>query len=175
LSPSAEASPFPFRRARIWVMTFFTAAGALLLGAPAAVPSGGDARLDSTEHNLLAAINAGRARHGRAQLTVAPALSRAADHHSLDMLKRNYFGHGEMRQRLRRMAPARRHGETLAYLPRGASSDQARQVVSMWLRSSGHRHVLLSRRFQRIGLGRRQGTLGSMRAVVFTADFSTAR
>jgi uncharacterized protein YkwD len=55
------------------------------------------------------------------------------------------------------------------------SSNSASRVVQMWMASPGHRAVILTRGFRRIGIGRRSGALGSTRAIVYTADFSSRR
>ena len=54
-----------------------------------------------------------------------------------------------------------------------AVSGSARRVVRMWMSSPPHRAILLSGRYRRIGLAKRTGTLGSMRACVVTADFAS--
>jgi uncharacterized protein YkwD len=45
----------------------------------------------------------------------------------------------------------------------------------MWLNSPGHRAVLLSGKYRRVGIGRRVGRLGSSRACLVTADFASRR
>jgi uncharacterized protein YkwD len=87
------------------------------------------------------------------------------------MLRANFFAHGAFAQRVRRYVGFRRIGETIAWTSRCS----ARQVVRMWLNSPGHRAVLLSRGFRRVGIGRRTGRLGSRRACLVTADFASRR
>jgi uncharacterized protein YkwD len=96
------------------------------------------------------------------------------------MLRANFFGHASsngtpFRQRVRRYRPASRLGETLAYVPRRQSRGATSRVVGMWMNSPGHRAMLLSPSFRRVGIGRRTGTFGRMRAVVYTADFASVR
>jgi uncharacterized protein YkwD len=45
----------------------------------------------------------------------------------------------------------------------------------MWMNSPGHRAILLSATFRRIGLAKRTGNLGGTRACVVTADFGSRR
>jgi uncharacterized protein YkwD len=45
----------------------------------------------------------------------------------------------------------------------------------MWMDSPGHRAILLSGKYRRIGLARRTGSLGGTHACVITADFGSRR
>jgi uncharacterized protein YkwD len=128
-------------------------------------------RVDRGERAVVRAINKARAHHGIKRLKTAPRLALAADVHTRNMLVRNYFSHGAFAQRVRRYVSFRRIGETIAW----SSRCSARGIVRMWLNSSGHRAVLLSRGFHRVGIGRRKGSLGSRRACVVTADFGSRR
>lgn len=141
---------------------------------------GGSSRLDPTERRVVRLINRNRVAFGLKRVSVSKALSRSANAHSRDMLRRNFFAHNSSNgtpfdARVRRYRRAARIGENLAYVPRGGRAGQARRIVSMWLNSPGHRAVLLSPGFRRIGVARRTGTLGSVRATVYTADFTSRR
>jgi len=140
-----------------------------LLAAPAALASG--PRLDGRERAVVRVINRVRHQHGLARLHVGRRLSRAADLHSREMLARDFFAHGAFAQRVRRFVPYRRLGENLAMTSRCSP----RLVVRLWLRSAPHRHVLLSRSYRRVGVGRRTGRLGSRHACMWTADFASRR
>jgi uncharacterized protein YkwD len=140
-----------------------------LLAAPAALASG--PRLDARERAVVRAINRVRHEHGVARLHAGRRLARAADLHSRNMLARDYFAHGSFAQRVRRFVPYRNLGENLAMTSRCSP----RLVVRLWLRSAPHRHVLLSRSYRRVGIGRRVGHLGSRRACMWTADFASRR
>jgi uncharacterized protein YkwD len=137
--------------------------------APAA--QAGGPRIDRGERAVVRAINSARGHHGIKPLRSAPRLAVAADVHTRSMLVRNYFSHGAFAQRVRRYVSLRRIGETIAWRSRCS----ARGVVRMWLNSPGHRAVLLSRGFHRVGIGRRKGKLGSRRACVVTADSGSRR
>jgi uncharacterized protein YkwD len=141
----------------------------LIVAAPAA--QAGGPRLDAGERAVVRAINRARSRHGLKRLYAGRRLARAADLHTRTMLASNVFAHGAFAQRVRRFVRYRSIGETLAM----SSRCGARRIVGMWLRSPGHRAVLLSRRFRRVGIGRRQGRLGARRACVVTADFASRR
>lgn len=152
------------------------------LALPAVRPSSAGAagvRLDRAERKVIRLVNHIRARHGLHRLAVSRALATAATGHSGDMIRANFFGHASsngtpMRVRVQRYTRARWVGENLAVVSRVRGST-ARRVVLMWMRSPGHRRVLLSRRSRRIGVGKRTGRLGQTRASVYTADFASLR
>jgi uncharacterized protein YkwD len=122
--------------------------------------------------SFLAAMNQARAAHGLAPLRLDPRLQRAAQAHSGDMLRRNYFAHGRFVSRLARFGVrGPRVGENLAWGVGSASDPQA--VVRSWLASPRHRANLLRRGFRRVGLGLLAGPFaGHGRALVVTADFA---
>jgi uncharacterized protein YkwD len=141
-----------------------------LLGTATAAQAFGP-RVDGGERAVVRAINGARAHYGIAGLVGSPRLARAADRHSHHMLAADYFSHGAFARRVRRYASFRRIGETIAMTSRCS----ARRVVRMWLNSPGHRAVLLSPGFRRVGIGRRTGRLGARRACMVTADFGSRR
>jgi uncharacterized protein YkwD len=147
-----------------------------LVAAPTALAA--SARLTSTETAVIRLMNQVRARHGLPALAASPRLARAADGHSRDMLRHDFFAHQSsdgtsFDRRVRSYARAERVGENLAMLPgaRGA----AREVVRLWLGSAAHRQILLSGGFRRVGVGQRSGQLGGQKATVYTVDFASRR
>ena len=151
---------------------------AVVAAGPAAPRALADARLGRSERNMVRLINDLRQRHGLARLGVSHALSRAADGHSHDMLRRDFFDHPSSDgtspfTRIRRYVDARSVGETLAMFSRRRGG--AATVVRMWMGSPPHRAVLLGPGFRRIGLARRWGRLGSSMQSVVTADFASRR
>lgn len=161
-----------------------TSALAASLGLGAASPASArkdQSRMDQTERKVLRVINRVRASHGLGRLYRNSSLSRSADYHSGDMLRGDFFAHNSSNgtpfdARVRRFSrrPAR-IGENLAWVSQGSERGLARRIVSLWMRSPGHRAIILTREFRSLGVARRTGSLGSIRAVVFTADFSSAR
>lgn len=146
---------------------------------PVTATAAGKPRMDAKEHAIVRAINRQRARHGIAKVRSNRRLARAADYHSWEMLDANYFAHesrdgGPFDQRVRRFANHRAVGETLAMLG-GCGRRAAGKVVRMWMNSSGHRAILLSSSFRRVGIGKRKGDLGGNRACVVTADFGSRK
>ena len=159
-----------------------TLAFGCLLAAPLALPApagAGPAHMDGRERAMLRGINRERAHYGLGRLRASGRLARAADYHSWEMLDANFFAHesrdgSSFDRRVRRFAPLRTVGETLAMIG-GCGRGSARRVVRMWMNSPPHRAILLSSAFRRIGLAKRTGDLGGTRACVVTADFGSRR
>jgi uncharacterized protein YkwD len=159
------------------------ALGCLLAAAfavPAVAAARNTARLDQRERAIIRGINHQRAQHGLAPVRASGRLSRAADYHSWEMLDANYFAHtsrdgSPFDARVRRFVSKRALGETLAMLGGGCRSGSARSVVRMWMDSPPHRAILLSSSYRRVGIGKRVGSLGSQKACLVTADFSSRR
>lgn len=152
----------------------------VVLPAPAISHAAGGPSFDKVERKIVKKINAIRVNSGLHRVKRDRALSRSADFHCRDMLGANFFAHTSsngwsFEQRVEQFRPARRIGETLAYLPKGMGGGMAGRIVSMWMNSPPHRASLLSPSFRRIGVARRDGTLGSQRVTVFTADFTSKR
>jgi uncharacterized protein YkwD len=152
---------------------------AALLAPPIISAASAAPRLDGRERAIVRAINRQRAKHGLSNLKASRRLARAADFHSWEMLDADYFAHesrdgGSFADRVRRYANHRALGETLAMLG-GCGRKAARPVVRMWMNSPGHRAILLSSSFKRVGLGRRTGDLQGSRACLVTADFGSRK
>jgi uncharacterized protein YkwD len=124
------------------------------------------------ERALLAEMNEARRAHGLQPLRFDSRLHRAARAHSQDMVRRTYFAHGSIVDRLRRFdvrAPA--VGENLAW-GSGALAEAA-NIVQKWLQSPPHRATLLRPGFLRVGVGAVAAPfLGASEATVVTADFA---
>jgi uncharacterized protein YkwD len=127
--------------------------------------------LTRSETRLLAAMNRARAAHGLAPLQTDATLTRAARAHSLDMLRRGYFAHGNFGARVHAFgARARFLGENLAW--GSGSYGSAAHVVRMWLASPDHRANLLRPSFTRVGLAAPVGAFAGLPSVtVVTVDF----
>src|SRR3954447_2025516 len=163
------------RRLAVGVIAAVLAATALVTAPTAHAAS---ARLTPTEKTVVRLMNQVRARHGLPALKPSRRLARAADGHSRDMLRHDFFAHESsdgtsFDRRVRSYAHARRVGENLAMLP--GASGAAYEVVQMWLGSAAHREILLSRGFRRVGVGTRSGQLGASTATVYTVDFASRR
>ena len=102
-------------------------------------------------------INAQRVRHGRVPLGENALLQRAAELHSLDMAKRNFFEHRNPdgvqpdARIVRQGYPPILVGENLAWgeLEKSAPA----RVVALWMLSPGHRANVLDTGYREIGIG----------------------
>jgi uncharacterized protein YkwD len=150
------------------------AAAFAVAGGPAAPTAA--ARLSHTERRVISLINGIRAQNGLGHVRASRVLTRAAESHTSDMLRHDFFEHWSsngtsFNRRVRRYVHARMVGETLATLAQRRGG--AATVVQMWMGSPSHRAVLLSGGFRRIGIARRWGMLGSAGQSVVTADFAS--
>src|SRR6478736_5499515 len=143
-----------------------------------AMPS---ARASADRKGILKRINHARVRHGLAPVSSSRALHAAAIRHSGDMMGRDYFAHtsptgSTMTDRILRTGYVSGHswiaGETLAW--GWGSQAGARATVRAWLHSPEHRAIVLSPRYETIGIARSCGRfLGYAGACVWTADWVT--
>jgi uncharacterized protein YkwD len=154
-------------RKRQLLVAFATPICALLIA-----PAGLAATLSPAESGLLRAVNATRAAHGLSRLQVDSTLTRAARAHSREMLRGDYFAHGNFQGRMLGFhVRGPFAGENLAW--GNGSFAAAPTIISEWLRSPEHRANLLRPGFTRIGIGATQGMfLGKPGALVLTADFA---
>jgi len=112
------------------------------------------AALGGADQDLLAEINAFRARSGRGPLVLEARLSRAALMHSQDMLATNRMAHrgsdgSDTDQRLARVGYA-----WLAYRENiAAGLSDPRRVVAMWIDSPPHRANMLTPQVSQMGAG----------------------
>jgi uncharacterized protein YkwD len=150
------------------ILVAFAAVFCALLVAPA----GFSATLSPAESGLLRAVNATRAANGLSQLQVDSTLTLAARAHSREMLRGDYFAHGNFQSRMLGFhVRGPFAGENLAW--GDGSFAAASTIISEWLRSPEHRANLLRPGFTRIGIGATQGPfLGASSATVLTADFA---
>jgi uncharacterized protein YkwD len=153
---------------------------ALAMGADAPRVSAED-RLESA---VLDELNLVRLEHGLKQLRLNPKLTAAADHHSLEMVHRGYFGHesadgGNFAKRIKAFYGPRKArrgwtvGENLIWQARRLT---ARAAVVSWLASPGHRDNLLEPAFREIGISAVRalgapGVYAHQPVVVLTVDF----
>jgi uncharacterized protein YkwD len=122
--------------------------------------------------SVLAAMNEVRTAHGLPALRVDGTLRRAAQSHSVDMVRHNYFAHGNLGSRMRAYhVHGPLTGENLAWGT--GSAARARVIVDEWMASPPHRANLLRPGFSRVGIGAVIGRFaGYPRAAVVTADFA---
>ena len=136
-------------------------------------------RVDRVERGVVKRLNGIRAGNGLPPLKLDRRLVKAADAHSADMVRADFFAHSSsdgtpFAQRILLYTRKRETGETLAYLS-AAERRKAARVVQMWMSSPGHRQALLTPAFRRIGVAKRKGVIYGQRSLVFTADLATPR
>jgi uncharacterized protein YkwD len=131
-------------------------AGAMLLPSSAAAAA--------AEHEAIEALNEVRRANGLAPLRESASLNRSSGRYARKMLRLDFFGHGP---RIDVAGGFRYAGETLAY--HTGSAAQPRRTISRWMNSPGHRAVLLSPGFRRVGMGLARGTLGSNGVTMWVA------
>lgn len=163
----------------------------LALAMPAAAQAGGCPSADQTPSQLtiveartsvLCLINQRRRSHGLRALRGNRKLARAAQRHSNSMDRDNFFSHtspngATLVDRISKTGYFARSrswgvGEDLEWGTRSAGSP--RGAVVAWMKSAGHRRVLLDRHFRQIGLGIAFGSpIGQYenQAAIYTADF----
>ena len=123
-------------------------AGAMLLPATAtAAPA---------ERKAVDALNDMRRASGLPALRVSDELSRSSGAYARRMLRLDFFGHGPS---IDVAGPFRSAGETLAW--HSGWNPQPRRTVARWMRSPGHRAVLMSPGFRWVGIGLARGRLSS--------------
>jgi uncharacterized protein YkwD len=122
--------------------------------ANAAVPSVVTARAASPavssstyEQQVQYYVNVQRRQHGLRALTLASCTETAAERWGAHLAATDTFYHQSMTTLLRR-CNARYAGETL-----GRGQVTPATLVTMWMNSSAHRHVLMSASPTRIGIG----------------------
>ena len=157
-------------------------AGALALRAePATAASGGYVArcgggkifLNAKEKRSFRLHNRIRRERGLRPFCVHPALQRAARAHSKDMIRRDYFAHGNAGARLKRYGyDWRVYGENIAG---GSGSYGAPGVIfRRWMNSRPHRKNILDNRFREIGIGTYTGNYrGYRNYTMYTADFGS--
>jgi uncharacterized protein YkwD len=118
--------------------------------------------------DMVAAVNATRARHGLRPYLPSASLRRSATAQSAWMLHTDRFSHRP------RIHASRRYGslgEAIAW--HSGWSPRVAYTVRAWLASPGHRRLVLSRRFRYLGAGMSRGRFGRHRATTWTLQFGT--
>lgn len=120
------------------------------------------AALDTYEQRVQRLVNKRRANNGLHRVRFARCANRVAEEWSRHLSETGLFEHRSMTEVLDR-CNARYAGETL-----GRGTMGPRKLVRMWMRSPGHRAILLSPKPRRIGVGASPDDSGRL---VVTANF----
>jgi uncharacterized protein YkwD len=145
-----------------------------VLVVPRALPrpvSRSSAASNARDSALVVAMNAARAAHGLPALRFDVRLTRAARFHSMDMLRRHYFAHGNFGARMWQFrCRGRLFAENLDW---GSGIVSANEAVADWLASPVHRENLLDPTLRRVGVATPVGAFGGYsRSTMITADFA---
>jgi uncharacterized protein YkwD len=140
-------------RLPVFVLTGLLLAAACA-GSAAAAPR--DVAIDQLNHVRRAS--------GLPALRQSPALERSSTRYARRMLRGDRFGHASKIAVGSRFGHA---GETLAL--HDGFAPQPGRTIDSWMRSPGHRSLLLSPGFRWVGMGLAQGRLGSRPVTVWVA------
>ena len=110
--------------------------------------------LEAVRREVLALVNAERAKARARPLLLEPRLDAAAERHAEDMLRRGYFAHESPEGKSVRQR-AKEAGYTWHAVGENIAEGQlsAAQVVEAWMNSPEHRRNILDRDFVHMGLG----------------------
>ena len=129
----------------------------------AAPPPSADA---SQADSMVRELNRVRALHDVGPLRTSRSLTRSSSAFAHFLMRSNYFGH---MTRIRASGRFRRLGEVLEW-HRGRRAF-VRRTVRAWLRSPGHRRIVLSPRFRWAGAGRTTGHFRGRATTIWVAHF----
>jgi len=164
------------RRLRVVLTTAIVALALLALSAAPALAFDRQAN----ENTMLRLINNARAGRGLHTVRSFEALHKAARAHAGDMLRRDYFAHSSLSgltigTRARRAGYAVNGwsawsvGEVIAWGSGARGTPQA--VFRSWMNSSGHRRIILTKRWRDVGVGCSRGTFKGIGGVcMWTVD-----
>jgi uncharacterized protein YkwD len=137
------------------------------------------ASLERAIRATVCLINQARGEHQLGALRATSSLERAAAVHSRDMVRHDFFAHDSPtgstpKQRIDRAgyfdgASSWALGETIAWGSGGRATPAS--IVRSWLRSPGHRAILLDGRYHDLGIGIALGAPGQGAGATFTGDF----
>lgn len=144
--------------------------------------TGGTVSLSAVEKRMLALHNRERADRGLRRLCVHPKLQKAANAHSRDMIRRDYFSHATKGRNESECERIRRFGydysacgENIAW-GAGSAGDPEPIFRNTWMNSSTHRSNILSDRFREVGIGAHRGNFqGRDNTTMWTVDFGSRR
>jgi len=142
----------------------------LVPAAPAAAAS------NHFEQAVLNDINSVRASYGLPAVRGDGRMAGGARSHSQSMARHNFFDHPSVNgaswdRRVRRSSGSGTVGEVLGYI-QSSGRGEARAIVRAWMHSGEHRAILLSRSFDRAGVGRAWARWNGHRTAIYTVDFA---
>lgn len=137
----------------------------------------------AVRHATLCLLNRQRAAHRLPRLRAHRSLANAATKYARQMVAQHFFDHVSpagttMASRIKRTNYLKRTrswslGENIAWGSGGAATPA--QIVSAWMRSSGHRANILNRSFREIGIGIALGAPNGGSGATYVNDFGRRR
>jgi uncharacterized protein YkwD len=136
---------------------------------------GGTIQLNAEEERTLRLHNQARESRGVRPLCVHPALTKAARSHSAEMIRKDYFRHGPVGRRLKKVHYRwLTYGENIAL--GSGSKGSPESIFRRWMKSRHHRSNILNERFREVGVGTATGAYKRVNGVtMYTVDFGTRR
>jgi uncharacterized protein YkwD len=131
----------------------------------AAVPQPASAARSFAGEGMMDAINSVRANHGLRQLKRSDRLVRSSSSRAELMMHGDFFAHPAQL----RVPTFDRVGEILEL--HGGRRPRMGRTIRLWLNSYGHRAVMLSSRYRRIGAARAVGRYQGDRATIWVVRF----
>lgn len=131
------------------------------LSVAAVLPGAAPAQAD-TASKMVARMNAVRASHGVGPLRQVERLNRSSYRWGKHLMQRNWLGHASL-------SAAHVRGEIIEL--HGGTANKIARTVRAWMRSPGHRAVLLAGRFHRVGVGKTSGRFNGRRVTIWVARF----
>lgn len=132
-------------------------------------------RPDSEECEMLSRINSYRKSKGLSSVKLSRTLGAAAEHHSQEMAKYNYFSH-TMRNGVSWSQNIINHGyPSNAYRAEiiAAGNSGASNTLRQWRNSREHNDIILTSSYKAVGIGRASSS-SSRYGVYWTATFGSA-
>ena len=120
----------------------------------------------SAERQMVRKVNAYRAKQGLPGLKLTKSLMHSSERYSWKQLNAGYFGHSN---RIQASSSFRRLGEILEY-HRGRKA-RVRHAFYQWLRSPGHKAIIVDPNFRFVGAGRASGRFRGGNATIWTMHF----
>lgn len=143
-------------------------------GGDVAKCGGGKVFLREPEKELFDLHNRARTQRGLPRLCVHPALLRAAEDHSEDMIRRDYFSHDTKGRNETACERVRRYGYRYRYCGENIGSyPSPESMFKAWMNSPDHRSNILNGKFREFGIGVYTGDYDGRTITMHTVDFGT--
>src|SRR4051794_10988736 len=153
-NPTFEGTPLLFR-IRMLIAVALTAAVV-----SAAAPATANA---TQRRQMVRAINFVRGWSHRHHLRFSPRLSHGAGAWARHLMRRDVLAHSAR-------AIRRHEGEVIEW--HSGRRARVNKTVIEWLGSSGHRHVMLARRYRMAGAGKAVGYIGGRKCTIWVVRFA---